>query len=163
MSFTSLHGRLVCKLDRLEQVQCRWVHLVLVHHPMMRVVHEPRVVARAIKPDRRADRGDGHTPVLAEWGWCMFIVDVLAPPVGGMTIAVTVCARACPCPCRLTLLVPPSLCPEVLLDQNKFLSCFSPFSPDPKSPAKRDEGRGMGSASPTSISKRCWRSRRSGS
>ena len=34
-----LQGRLVRKLDRFEQVQRRWVHLVLVHHPMVRVVH----------------------------------------------------------------------------------------------------------------------------
>jgi hypothetical protein len=43
----------------------------------MRVVHEPRVVARVIKPDRRADRGDGH-----------------APRVGGVGLGHVYCRRA---------------------------------------------------------------------
>ena len=57
-----LQGRLVRKFGHFGQGQCRRVYLVLVHHPMMRVVHEPGIVARVIKPDRQADGGDEHAP-----------------------------------------------------------------------------------------------------
>jgi hypothetical protein len=154
----------VRKPDRLKQVERRRVYNVLVHHPMMQVVDGPHMVALVIKPDRRADRGNGHAPRVGGAGWGMFIVDVLAPPLSRMTIAVTVCACLCPCPRRLPLFNPPtSFYPEVLLDQHKPLRGFLPLFLDPKRPARWDDGRGTGSGSPTSISERCWRYRRSGS
>ena len=50
----------VRKFHRLEQMQRGRVHPVLVHHPMIRVVHEPGILAHMIKLDRRAVRRDGH-------------------------------------------------------------------------------------------------------
>lgn len=55
-----LQRRLVRKLHRLEQMQRRRVRLVLVQHPVMRVVHKPGIVAGVVKPDRRAGRRNGH-------------------------------------------------------------------------------------------------------
>lgn len=57
------------KLHRFEQMQRRRVHLILVHHAMIRMVHEPGVAARMIKPDRRTLEGGGHRRCVRDRGW----------------------------------------------------------------------------------------------
>jgi hypothetical protein len=161
-----LQGRLVRKPDRLEQAERHRVYNVLVHHPMMRVVHEPRMVAIVIKLDRWADRGDGHAPRVGGVGlghvyrrraraacrrdngcrYCLHLrvaMSVSTPAVRSPHVALPRCAPR------------PKQTPQRLL--------FLPLSLVPKRPVRRDDGRGTDSGSPMSISERCWRYRRSGS